>query len=115
MPSNNHKVDEVLQDNSLIAPLVSKDSVIARRYAKGIVLCQQIGFSKGSYANLKQLKYFYRQLYGSQSPSYSIIIRRAIDLLNQKISRIKTHTDFFEEQHVFSVLSSIGIRSHGEF
>ena len=115
MTSNNHIVDEVLQDNSLIATLVAKDSVIARRYAKGIVLCQQIGFSKGSYANLKQLKYFYSQLNKGQSPSYSLIIRRALDLLNEKISRIKTHTEFFEEQHVFSILTSIGKRSHREF
>ena len=114
MPSNNHKVDEVLQDNSLIAHLVAKDSVIARRYAKGIVLCQQIGFSKGSYANLKQLKYFYSQINEGQSPSYSLIIRRALDLLNQKISMIKTLNELFEEQHLFSILSSVGKRTHGE-
>ena len=75
MPSNNHKVDEVLQDNSLIDPLIAKDSVIARRYAKGIVLCQQIGFSKGSYANLKQLKsrmmHSNAVIYGQSSECYN--------------------------------------------
>ena len=103
MPSNSHKVNEVLHDKSLLLPKVAEESAIARRYAKGIVLCQQIGFSKGSYANLKQLKYFYSQINDGQSP-----------LLNEKISRIKTQTEFFEEQHVFSTLSSIGKRSHGE-
>ena len=114
MPSNSHKVNEVLHDKSLLLPKVAEESAIARRYAKGIVLCQQIGFSKGSYANLKQLKYFYSQINEGQSPSYSLIIRRALDLLNEKISRIKTQTEFFEEQHVFSTLSSTGKRSHGE-
>ena len=114
MPPNSHKVNEVLYDKSLLLPKVAEESAIARRYAKGIVLCQQIGFSKGSYANLKQLKYFYSQINEGQSPSYSLIIRRALDLLNEKISRIKTQTEFFEEQHVFSTLSSIVKRSNGE-
>ena len=114
MPSNSHKVNKVLHDKSLLLPKVAGESAIARRYAKGIVLCQQIGFSKGSYANLKQFKYFYSQINEGQSPSYSLIIRRALDLLNEKISRIKTQTEFFEEQHVFSALSSIGKRSHGK-
>ena len=48
------------------------------------------------------------------SPSYSLIIRRALDLLNQKIAMIKTHNELFEEQHLFSILSSVGKRTHGE-
>ena len=114
MPANKHLVKDVLEDKSLVNPEVLESPQVARRYAKGIVLCQQIGFSKGSYANLRQLKHFYTQLYGGRSPSYSLIIRRALDLLNQKIATIKTHNELFEEQHLFSILSSIGKRTHGE-
>ena len=114
MSANKHLVNDVLEDKSLVDPEVLESSQVARRYAKGIVLCQQIGFSKGSYANLRQLKHFYTQLYGGRSPSYSLIIRRALDLLNQKISMIKTHNELFEEQHLFSILSSVGKRTHGE-
>ena len=115
MPTNNHSVKDVLEDKSLVDPEVLESPQVARRYAKGIVLCQQIGFSKESYANKRQLKHFYSQVYGYSSPSYSLIIRRALDLLNQRISKINTQIDIFEEQDVFSVLSSIGKRSHGEF
>jgi len=34
--------------------------------------------------------------------------------LNQKIAMIKTHNELFEEQHVFSILSSVGKRTHGD-
>ena len=114
MPTNNHSVKDVLEDKSLVDPEVLKSPHVARRYAKGIVLCQQIGFSKGSYANLRQLKHFYTQLYGGRSPIYSLIIRRALDLLNQKIAMIKTHNELFKEQHVFSILSSVGKKNYGE-
>ena len=114
MPANKHLVKDVLEDKSLANPEVLESPQVSRRYAKGIVLCQQIGFSKGSYANLRQLKHFYTQLYGGRSTSYSLIIRRALDLLNQKIATIKTHNELFEEQHLFSILSSIGKRTHGE-
>ena len=57
MPTNNHSVKDVLEDKSLIDPEVLESPQEARTYAKGIVLCQQIGFSKGSYANLRQLKH----------------------------------------------------------
>ena len=74
MPTNNHLVKDVLEDKSLVDPEVIKSHQVARRYAKCIVLCQQIGFSKGSYANLRQLKHFYTQLYGGRFPNYSLII-----------------------------------------
>ena len=114
MPTNKYSVKDVLNDKSLVDTEVLESPQVARRYAKGIVLCQQIGFSKGSYANLRQLKQFYTQLYGGRSPSYSLIIRRALDLLNQKIAKIKTHNELFEEQHVFSILSTIANRTHGD-
>ena len=57
MPTNNHSVKDVLEDKSLVDPEVLESPQVARRYAKGIVLCQQIGFSKGSYANFRQLKH----------------------------------------------------------
>ena len=69
MSTNNHSVKDVLEDKSLIDPEVLESPQVARRYAKGIVLCQHIGFSKGSYANLRQLKHLYTQLYGGKSPS----------------------------------------------
>ena len=46
MPTNNHSVKDVLEDKSLVDPEVLKSPQVARRYAKGIVLCQQIGFQK---------------------------------------------------------------------
>ena len=52
MSANKHLVNDVLEDKSLVDPEVLESPQVARRYAKGIVLCQQIGFSKGSYANL---------------------------------------------------------------
>ena len=48
MPANKHLVKDVLEDKSLVDPEVLESPQVARRYAKGIVLCQQIGFSKGS-------------------------------------------------------------------
>ena len=74
MPTNNHSIQDVLEDKSLVDPEVPRSPQVARRYAKGIILCQQIGFSKGSYANLRQLKHFYTQLYGGRFPNYSLII-----------------------------------------
>ena len=46
MPTNNHLVKDVLEDKSLVDPEVLESPQVARTYAKGIVLCQQIGFSK---------------------------------------------------------------------
>ena len=63
MPTNNHLVKDVLEDKSLVDPEALGSPQVARRYAKGIVLCQKIGFSKGSSVNLRQLKHFYTQLY----------------------------------------------------
>ena len=44
MPTNKHSVKDVLEDKSLVDPEVFESPQVARRYAKGIVLCQQIGF-----------------------------------------------------------------------
>ena len=108
------RVADVLEDKTLIDKQVVNTPTNPRRNARGIVLRQKVSFSKGSYATLRNLKSFYKPLNEGKSSSYSLIIRRALDLLNQKIAMIKAHNELFEEQHVFSILSSIGKRTHGE-
>ena len=66
MPTNNHSVKDVLEDKSLVDPEVLESPQVARRYAKGIVLCQQIGFSKGSYANLTDQQVLQKGISSSQ-------------------------------------------------
>ena len=41
MPTNNHSAHEVLEDKNLVDPEVAEDPVVARRYAKGIVLANR--------------------------------------------------------------------------
>ena len=48
-------IAEVLSDNSLIDNAIAKLPTNPRRNAKGIVLRQRVGFSKGSYATLRNL------------------------------------------------------------
>ena len=67
-----------------------------------------MGFSKGSYATLRNLKSFYKPLNEGKSPSYSLIIRRALDLLDNRISSIRNPKDLNEESEVFNVLASRG-------
>ena len=67
-----------------------------------------MGFSKGSYPTLRNLKNFYKPLNEGKSPSYSLIIRRALDLLDNRISSIRNTKDLYEESEVFNVLASRG-------
>ena len=101
-------IAEVLSDSKLIDKETAKLPTNPRRNAKGIVLRQRVGFSKGSYATLRNLKSFYKPLNEGKSPSYSLIIRRALDLLDNRISSIRDTKDLYEESEVFNVLASRG-------
>ena len=112
MPKNEPTIKEVLKDKSLIEGGAAEERALARRYAKGTVLRQQVGFSRGTYANLRELKHFYRRLSGGIAPSYSLIIRRAVDLVERRISSISEVSDLYDEKYLFSVLSSRGMSSN---
>ena len=83
------RVTDVLEDKTLIDKQVVDTPTNPRRNARGIVLRQKVSFSKGSYATLRNLKYFYKTVDGEKSPSNSLIIRRALDLLDTTISSIR--------------------------
>ena len=98
-------IAEVLSDSKLIDKETAKLPPNPRRNAKGIVLRQRVGFSKGSYATLRNLKNFYKPLNEGKSPSYSLIIRRELDLLDNRISSIRNTKDLYEDSEVFNVLA----------
>ena len=98
-------IAEVLSDSRLIDNAIAKLPTNPRRNAKGIVLRQRVGFSKGSYATLRNPKSFYKPLNDGKSPSHSLIIRRALDLLDNRISSIRDTKDLYEEFEVFNVLA----------
>ena len=102
------RVGDVLEDKTLIDKQVVNTPMNPRRNARGIVLRQKVSFSKGSYATLRNLKSFYKPLNEGKFPSYSLIIRRALDLLDNRISSIRNTKDLYEESEVFNVLASRG-------
>ena len=102
------RVADVLEDMTLIDKQVVNTPTNPRRNARGIVLRQKVSFSKGSYATLRNLKSFYKPLNEGKSSSYSLIIRRALDLLDNKISSIRDTNDLYEESEVFNGLASSG-------
>ena len=83
------KTQDVLTNINLISKESANSPSIARRYAKGIVLSQKIGFNQGTFASLKDLKNFYRKLFEGKVPSYNPIVRRTIDLLNCQVANFK--------------------------
>ena len=99
------RVTDVLEDKTLIDKQVVDTPTNPRRNARGIVLRQKVSFSKGSYATLRNLKSFYKLLNEGKSPSHSLIIRRALDLLDNRISSIRDTKDLYEESEVFNVLA----------
>ena len=107
------KTKDVLTNRNLISKESANSPSIARRYAKGIVLSQQIGFNQGTFASLKDLKHFYRKLSDGKAPSNSLIVGRAIDLLNSQVSSFKNHSDFYNEKEVFSTLVDLGRKGKG--
>ena len=88
---------DVLEDKTLIDKQVVNTSTNPRRNARGIVLRQKVSFSKGSYATLRNLKYFYKTVDGEKSPSNSLIIRRALDLLDTTISSMRDKSSILTE------------------
>ena len=91
------RVTDVLVDRTLIDKQVVNTPTNPRRNARGIVLRQKVSFSKGSYATLKNLKYFYKTVDGEKSPSNSLIIRRALDLLDTTISSMRDKSSILNE------------------
>ena len=56
MKRKRKQIQCVITNRELISAESAHSSSTARRYAKGIVLSQQIGFNEGSYASLRDLK-----------------------------------------------------------
>ena len=97
-------IAEVLSDSRLIDNAIAKLPSNPRRNARGIVLRQKVSFSKGSYATLRNLKYFYKTVDGEKSPSNSLIIRRALDLLDITISSMRDKSSILNEYECFQSL-----------
>ena len=91
------RVADVLEDKTLIDKQVVNTPTNPRRNARGIVLRQKVSFSKGSYATLRNLKYFYKTVDGEKSPSNSLIIRRALDLLDTTIISMRNKSSVLNE------------------
>ena len=98
------RVTDVLGDRTLIDKQVVNTPTNPRRNARGIVLRQKVSFSKGSYATLRNLKYFYKTVDGEKSPSNSLIIRRALDLLDITISSMRDKSSILNEYECFQPL-----------
>ena len=102
----------VISNRELISSESAHSPSTARRYAKGIVLSQQIGFNEGSYAFLRDLKNFYRKMNDDQTLSHSMIVRRALDLSHQ-VSSYRTHKDIYKEKEIFSILTDLKRKNKG--
>ena len=114
MNSKRNKIQCVISIKDLVSlGSAHSTSSTARRYAKGIVLSQQIGFNEGSYASLKDLKNFYRKLNDDKAPSHSLIVRRALDLLSHQVSSYRTHKDIYKEKEIFSILTDLKRKNKG--
>ena len=70
-----------------------------------------LSFSKGSYATLRNLKYFYKTVDGEKSPSNSLIIRRALDLLDTTISSMRDKSSILTEYECLQSLIDPNYRS----
>ena len=105
------RVTDVLEDKTLIDKQVENTPTNPRRNARGIVLRQKVSFSKGSYATLRNLKYFYKTVDGEKSPSNSVIIRRALDLLETTISSMRDKSSILNEYECLHSLVDPNYRS----
>ena len=104
----------VISNRELISSESAHSPSTARRYAKGIVLSQQIGFNEGPYASLRDLKNFLWKLSDDKVSSNSMIVRRALDLSHQ-VSSYRTHKGKYEEKEIVSLLiKSKTVRSYPE-
>ena len=114
MKRKRKQIQCVISNRDLISSESAHSPSIARRYAKGIVLSQQIGLNEGSYASLKDLKNFYRKLNDDKAPSHSMIVRQALDL-SHPVSSYRTHKGKYEEKEIVSLLmKSNTVRSDPE-
>ena len=113
MKRKRKQIQCVISNRDLISSESAHSPSTARRYAKGIVLSQQIGFNEGSYACLRDLKNFYRKLNDDKAPSYSLIVRRALDLLSHQVSSYRTHKDIFQDKEIFSILTDLNRKNKG--
>ena len=111
MARNKPRVTDVLEDKTLIDKQVVNTPTNPRRNARGIVLRQKVSFSKGSYATLRNLKYFYKTVDGEKSPSNSLIIRRALDLLDTTISSMRDKSSILTEYECLQSLVDPNYRS----
>ena len=102
----------VISNRELISAESAHSPSTARRYAKGMVLSQQIGFNEGPYASLSDLKNFLWKLSDDKASSNSMIVRRALDLSHQ-LSSYRTHKDIFKEKEIFSILINLKRKNKG--
>ena len=115
MKRKSMQIQCVISNRELISSESAHSPSTARRYAKGIVLSQQIGFNEGSYASLKDLKNFYRNLNDDKASSHSLIVRSALDLLSHQVSSYRTRKGKYEEKEIVSLLiKSKKVRSYTE-
>ena len=114
MKRKRKQIQCVISNRELISSESAHSPSTARRYAKGIVLSQQIGFNEGSYASLRDLKNFYRKLNDDKAPSHSLIVRRALDLLSHQVSSYRTHKDIYKEKEIFSILTDLKRKNKGD-
>ena len=105
------RVTDVLEDKTLFDKQVVDTPMNPRRNARGIVLRQKVSFSKGSYATLRNLKYFYKTVDGEKFPSNSLIIRRALDLLDKTISSMRDKSSILTEYECLLSLIDPNYRS----
>ena len=103
----------IISNREFISSESAHSPSTARRFAKGKVLSQQIGFIKGSYAYLRDLKNFYRKLNDDKAPSHSLIVRRALDLLSHQVSSYRNHKDIYKEKEIFSILTDLKRKNKG--
>ena len=90
-PISKHEpyIAKVLSDSKLIDKETTKLFHDPKRNAKGFFLRQRVGFSKGRYATFNNLKIFFKLLKDSKSPNNNLIIRKALNLFDRRISRIR--------------------------
>ena len=110
IPISNYdpSIAKVLSDSKFIDKVITKLFHNPRRNAKGSVLRQRVGFSKGRYATFKNLKIFFKLLKDSKSPNNNLTIRKALNFLDSRTSSIRYTKDLYEDSEVFNVLASRG-------
>ena len=114
MKRKRKQIQCVISNRDLISSESAHSPSTARRYAKGIVLSQQISFNEGPYESLRDLKNFLWKLSDDKVSINSMIVRRALDLSHQ-VSSYRTHKGKYEEKEIASLLiKSKMVRSYPE-